>query len=219
MGKERPEPLGAPSLVPAARLTISPEIRYRYLRGYGTISLEITRSLLYLISSLTLSISILIDTGSEQNSLPADAHRYNVGYLGLLRRPHFIQTRSAFRLALLPVRVVAAIICGIMIPHRWRARRSLKFMPKRGIDAASRFFFDELLSLDAARLTATGAIRLEDRHGVIAFGDEDHGVNAANASASPIRNSRTAARGAISFVPDAAAGKRSSGSSMMRRAA
>ena len=49
-------------------------------------------------------------------------------------------------------------------------------MPKRGIDAASRFFFDELLSLDAARLTATGAIRLGDRHGVIAFGDEDRGV-------------------------------------------
>jgi hypothetical protein len=49
-------------------------------------------------------------------------------------------------------------------------------MPKRGIDAASRFFFDELPSLDAARLTATGAIRLGDRHGVIAFGDEDHGV-------------------------------------------
>ena len=49
-------------------------------------------------------------------------------------------------------------------------------MPKRGIDAASRFFFDELLSLDAARLRATGAIRLEDQHGIIAFGDKDHGV-------------------------------------------
>ena len=49
-------------------------------------------------------------------------------------------------------------------------------MPKRGIDAASRFFFDELLSLGAARLRASGAIRLEDRHGVIAFGDEDHGL-------------------------------------------
>jgi hypothetical protein len=55
-------------------------------------------------------------------------------------------------------------------------RRSLKLMPKRGIDAASRFFFDELLSLDAARLTATGAIRLGDRHGIIAIGEEDHGV-------------------------------------------
>jgi hypothetical protein len=49
-------------------------------------------------------------------------------------------------------------------------------MPKRGIDAAGRFFFDELPSLDAARLTATGAIRFEDRHGVIAFGDEGDGV-------------------------------------------
>jgi hypothetical protein len=56
------------------------------------------------------------------------------------------------------------------------ARRSLKFMPKRGTDAASRCFFDELPRLDAARLTATGAIRLGDRHGVIAFGDEDRGV-------------------------------------------
>ncbi len=57
------------------------------------------------------------------------------------------------------------------IPHTRRARRSLRFMPKRGTDAASRCFFDELLSLDAARLRATGVIRFEDRHGVIAFGD------------------------------------------------
>jgi hypothetical protein len=49
-------------------------------------------------------------------------------------------------------------------------------MPKRGSDAGSRIFFDELASLAASRLRATGAIRLEDRHGVIAFGDEDHGV-------------------------------------------
>src|ERR1700733_6018920 len=48
-------------------------------------------------------------------------------------------------------------------------------MPKRGSNADRRVFFDELLSLDAARLKATGAIRLEDRHGFIAFGDEDHG--------------------------------------------
>ena len=48
-------------------------------------------------------------------------------------------------------------------------------MPKRGIDAGSRVFFDELSSLTASRLKATGAIRLEDRQGVIAFGDEDHG--------------------------------------------
>ena len=49
-------------------------------------------------------------------------------------------------------------------------------MPKRGIDADSRIFFDELVSLDASRLKATGAIRIEDRQGVIAFGEEDHGV-------------------------------------------
>jgi hypothetical protein len=49
-------------------------------------------------------------------------------------------------------------------------------MPKRANDAHSRIFFDELASLTAARLKATGAIRPQDRHGVIAFGDEDHGV-------------------------------------------
>ena len=48
-------------------------------------------------------------------------------------------------------------------------------MPKRGSDADRRVFFDELLSLTASRLKATGAIRLEDRHGIIAFGDKDHG--------------------------------------------
>jgi hypothetical protein len=49
-------------------------------------------------------------------------------------------------------------------------------MPKRAIDAASRIFFDGLVSLASSRLKATGAIRLEDRQGVIAFGDEDDGV-------------------------------------------
>ena len=65
-----------------------------------------------------------------------------------------------------------ALACGIIIPQQGPARRSLKFMPKRGTDADSRIFFDELVSLDAARLKAAGAIRLEDRHGVIAFGDK-----------------------------------------------
>ena len=45
-------------------------------------------------------------------------------------------------------------------------------MPKRGSDADNRIFFDELASLAASRLRATGAIRLQDRHGVIAFGEE-----------------------------------------------
>jgi hypothetical protein len=48
-------------------------------------------------------------------------------------------------------------------------------MPKRGSNADRRVFFDELLSLTASRLKASGAIRLEDRHGFIAFVDEDHG--------------------------------------------
>jgi hypothetical protein len=45
-------------------------------------------------------------------------------------------------------------------------------MPKRAIDAGARIFFDELVSLAASRLKAKGEIRLEDRHGVIAFGDK-----------------------------------------------
>src|SRR6516165_5038584 len=43
-------------------------------------------------------------------------------------------------------------------------------MPKRGIDADSRKFFDEFPSLGVSRLRATGAIRLEDRQAVIPFG-------------------------------------------------
>src|SRR6516165_8915027 len=43
-------------------------------------------------------------------------------------------------------------------------------MPKRGIDADSRIFFDELVSLSASRLKAGGAIRLEDRQILIPFG-------------------------------------------------
>ena len=55
------------------------------------------------------------------------------------------------------------------------AKGSLKLMPKRGSDADSRIFFDEVVSLTASRLRATGAIRMEHRQGVIAFADEDHG--------------------------------------------
>ena len=43
-------------------------------------------------------------------------------------------------------------------------------MPKRGNDADSRIFFDELVSLTASRLKAAGAIRLEDRQILIPFG-------------------------------------------------
>ena len=45
-------------------------------------------------------------------------------------------------------------------------------MPKRGSDADSRIFFDQLVTLAASRLKAMGAIRLEDRHRIIAFGDK-----------------------------------------------
>ena len=53
-------------------------------------------------------------------------------------------------------------------------------MPKRGSDADHRIFFDQLVSLTASRLRATGAIRLEDRQGVIAFGDKQKLVGLAH---------------------------------------
>ena len=40
-------------------------------------------------------------------------------------------------------------------------------MPKRGSDADSRIFFDELVSVGVSRLRATDAIRLDDQHGII----------------------------------------------------
>ena len=54
----------------------------------------------------------------------------------------------------------------------WRARRSLNFMSKRGSDADSRIFFDELVSIAASRLRATGAIRLEDQQALTPFGKQ-----------------------------------------------
>jgi hypothetical protein len=45
-------------------------------------------------------------------------------------------------------------------------------MPKRGSDADCRIFFDELVSVGVSRLRATDAIRLDDQHGIIAFGDK-----------------------------------------------
>ena len=53
-------------------------------------------------------------------------------------------------------------------------------MPKRAIDADNRIFFDELMSLAASRLKARGEIRLEDRHGVVAFGDKQKLVGVAH---------------------------------------
>jgi hypothetical protein len=53
-------------------------------------------------------------------------------------------------------------------------------MPKRGSDADSRVFFDELPSLGASRLRATGAIRLEDRQAVIPFGGHNKLIGVAH---------------------------------------
>jgi hypothetical protein len=53
-------------------------------------------------------------------------------------------------------------------------------MPKRGSDADNRIFFDEFVSIAASRLKATGAIRLEDRHGIFAFRDKQKLVGVAH---------------------------------------
>jgi hypothetical protein len=53
-------------------------------------------------------------------------------------------------------------------------------MPKRAIDAGNRIFFDELVSVSVSRLRATGVIRLEDRHGIIAFGEKQKVVGVAH---------------------------------------
>jgi hypothetical protein len=53
-------------------------------------------------------------------------------------------------------------------------------MPKRGSDADSRIFFDQLVSVGVSRLRATGVIRLEDRQGIIAFGDKQKLVGLAH---------------------------------------
>jgi hypothetical protein len=45
-------------------------------------------------------------------------------------------------------------------------------MPKRGIDADNRIFFDELVSVSVSRLRATGVIRLEDQRAFIPFGEQ-----------------------------------------------
>jgi hypothetical protein len=53
-------------------------------------------------------------------------------------------------------------------------------MPKRAIDAGNRIFFDELVSVSVSRLRAMGAIGLQDRHGIIAFGDKQKLVGLAH---------------------------------------
>jgi hypothetical protein len=53
-------------------------------------------------------------------------------------------------------------------------------MPKRGSDADSRIFFDELVSVGVSRLRATGAIRLEDRQALIPFGEQNKLIGVAH---------------------------------------
>jgi hypothetical protein len=53
-------------------------------------------------------------------------------------------------------------------------------MPKRGSDADSRIFFDQLVSVGVSRLRATGAIRLEDRQALIPFGEQNKLIGVAH---------------------------------------
>jgi hypothetical protein len=53
-------------------------------------------------------------------------------------------------------------------------------MAKRGIDADSRIFFDELSSIGVSRLRATGAIKLEDLNAVIPFGEHNKLIGVAH---------------------------------------
>ena len=82
-------------------------------------------------------------------------------------------------------------------------------MPKRGSDANTRIFFDELVSIAASRLKATGVIRPEDQHALIPFGEQT------NSSASLAPFSKTAARGPSSSAQNPAEGPKSFGSSMV----
>jgi hypothetical protein len=53
-------------------------------------------------------------------------------------------------------------------------------MPKRGIDADSRIFFDQLASVGVSRLKVTGVIRLEDRQVLIPFGEQNKLIGVAH---------------------------------------
>ncbi len=53
-------------------------------------------------------------------------------------------------------------------------------MPKRGSDADSRIFFDELVSVGVSRLKASGAVKLEDRQAVIPFGEQNKLIGVAH---------------------------------------
>ena len=61
-----------------------------------------------------------------------------------------------------------------------QTKRNLNPMPRRGIDADRRVFFDELVSVGVSRLKATGAIKLEDRHVIIPFGEQNKLIGVAH---------------------------------------
>jgi hypothetical protein len=95
-----------------------------------------------------------------------------------IRNVHFtssieILNRSQ-RTCAIRVSLVKSLSIGIRVWYHntpLRARRSVKFMPKRGSDADSRIFFDELVSVGVSRLKARGVIRLEARQAIIPFGE------------------------------------------------
>jgi hypothetical protein len=53
-------------------------------------------------------------------------------------------------------------------------------MPKRGIDADNRIFFDELVGIAVSRLKAMGLIRLEDQWAQIPFGEQNKLIGVAH---------------------------------------
>ena len=58
------------------------------------------------------------------------------------------------------------LACGMIIPHKGRAKRSLHAETKAEAMRTNRIFFDELVGVVAAsRLKVTGAIMLEDAAG------------------------------------------------------
>jgi hypothetical protein len=84
-------------------------------------------------------------------------------------RPVSFPDRSAAAAA----QIAADQLCGITIPRRWWRGRSviLKLMAKRGIDADTRVFFDELVGIKASTLKASDVIKLSDQQVIVAFPD------------------------------------------------
>jgi hypothetical protein len=95
------------------------------------------------------------------------------------RRPVYIDSRiqiagderAAIRLSLAGLLSIGPRV-WYHITAQVASKAQPKSMPKRGSDADSRIFFDELVSVGVSRLKATGAIRLKDQWALIPFGEQ-----------------------------------------------